>query len=61
MKTQLEFGGKPFYSMIGFKPVMKDWFGEDLVKFNNVRKETDPHGVFLSGKVWAERNGILLD
>lgn len=61
LKTQLEFGGKPFYSMIGFKPVMKDWFGEDLVKFNNVRKETDPHGVFLSGKVWAERNGILLD
>lgn len=61
LKTQLEFGGKPFYTMLGFKPVMQDWFGKDLVAFNNVRKETDPDGVFLSGKVWAERNGILLD
>lgn len=61
LKTQLEFGGKPFYTMLGFKPVMQDWFGKDLVAFNKVRKETDPDGVFLSGKVWAERNGILLD
>ena len=61
LKTQLEFGGKPFYTMLGFKPVMKNWFGKDLIDFNNVRKQTDPEGVFLSGKVWAERNGILLD
>ena len=54
LKTQLEFGGKPFYTMLGFKPVMQDWFGKDLVAFNKVRKETDPDGVFLSGKVWAE-------
>ncbi|EGW33806.1 D-arabinono-1,4-lactone oxidase [Spathaspora passalidarum NRRL Y-27907] len=61
LKTQLEFGGKKFYSMIGFNPVMKDWFGEDLIKYNQVRKQTDPEGVFLSGKIWAQRNGILLD
>ncbi|KAG5418352.1 ALO1 [Candida metapsilosis] len=58
---QLEFGGKPFYSMIGFKKLMQAWFGQDLVEFNKVRKETDPEGVFLSGKLWADRNGILLD
>ena len=61
LKTQLDFGGKPFYTMIGFNPVMKDWFGENLVKYNQVRRETDPSGVFLSGKSWAIRNGILLD
>jgi D-arabinono-1,4-lactone oxidase len=61
LKAQLDFGGKEFYSMIGFNPVMKDWFGENLVKYNQVRRETDPHGVFLSGKIWADRNGILLD
>lgn len=61
LESQLEFGGKDFYSMIGFQPVMKDWFGENLVKYNQVRRETDPHGVFLSGKQWAERNGILLE
>ncbi|ODV81123.1 D-arabinono-1,4-lactone oxidase [Suhomyces tanzawaensis NRRL Y-17324] len=61
LDAQLEFGGKQFYSMLGFNPVMKKWFGENLVKYNKVRKETDPEGVFLSGKAWAERNGILLD
>lgn len=60
LKAQLDYGGKEFYSMMGFNPVMKDWFGDNLVKYNKVRKETDPHGVFLSGKIWADRNGILL-
>lgn len=58
---QLQYGGKPFYSMLGFGPVMKDWYGENLVNFNKVRHETDPYGVFMSGKQWAERNGILVD
>lgn len=60
-KSQLDFGGKPFYAMLGFDPVMKKWFGENLVAYNEVRKETDPHGVFLSGKNWATRNGILIE
>lgn len=58
---QVAFGGKPFYTMLGFDPVMKQWFGENLVKFNKVRKQTDPEGVFLSGKDWALRNGILIE
>jgi D-arabinono-1,4-lactone oxidase len=61
LNLQLEYGGKEFYSMIGFKPVMRDWFGENLVKFNQVRKQLDSEGVFLSGKDWAIRNGILID
>ncbi|CAK9437533.1 uncharacterized protein LODBEIA_P19110 [Lodderomyces beijingensis] len=61
LKLQLEYGGKNFYTMIGFKSDMRDWFGADLVDFNKVRNETDPSGVFLSGKNWADRNGILLD
>ncbi|KAK6457384.1 D-arabinono-1,4-lactone oxidase [Scheffersomyces xylosifermentans] len=61
LDSQLEFGGKSFYSMSGFQPVMKDWFGDSLIQYNNVRKSTDPDGVFLSGKNWADRNGILLD
>lgn len=61
LQSQLAFGGKEHYSMIGFDPIMKKWFGDNLVQWNNVRKKTDPHGVFLSGRKWAERNGILLE
>lgn len=61
LKTQLSYGGKPFYTMMGFDPVMKDWFGEDLVAYNKARKELDPDGVFMSGKQWAVRNGIIVD
>lgn len=61
LKVQLGYGGKPFYTMLGFSPVMKSWFGESLVKYNKVRREMDPQGVFMSGKPWAVRNGILLE
>ncbi|CAN3374661.1 hypothetical protein DIURU_000057 [Diutina rugosa] len=61
LRTQLGYGGEKFYAMDGFKPVMKDWFGENLVKYNQVRQKMDPDGVFSSGKSWAERNGIILD
>ncbi|KAK6198618.1 D-arabinono-1,4-lactone oxidase [Scheffersomyces amazonensis] len=61
LETQLNYGGKEFYTMIGFKPVMKDWFGERLIKYNEIRNKTDPDGVFLSGKNWLDRNGILLE
>lgn len=59
LQLQLGYGGKPFYTMMGFEPVMKDWFGENLRSYNAVRREMDPHGVFMSGKNWAVRNGIL--
>lgn len=60
LSLQSKYGGKPFYAMIGFKPLMREWFGDRLVEFNKVRKETDPEGVFLSGKAWADRNGVLI-
>lgn len=61
LKSQLDFGGKTHYSMIGFNSIMSKWFGNDLIEFNKVRKQTDPHGVFLSGKNWAIRNGIITE
>lgn len=61
LDLQLGYGGKEFYSMRGFQPVMKKWFGDSLVKFNEVRKEMDPEGVFLSNRSWVDRNGIILD
>lgn len=61
LKSQLAFGGKKFYTMIGFDLVMKKWFGDNLVAYNKVRREMDPKGVFLSGRKWAERNGILME
>lgn len=59
LQQQLDFGGKESHLMIGFSSVMKQWFGEDLVNYNKVRKSMDPHGVFMSGKNWAFRNGIV--
>lgn len=59
LDSQLNFGGKSFYLMIGFSSLMREWFGDNLIKFNKVRNETDSRGVFLSGKNWAIRNGII--
>ncbi|KAG7192069.1 D-arabinono-1,4-lactone oxidase [Scheffersomyces spartinae] len=61
LNYQVKYGGKPFYAMIGFDPVMKKWFGDNLIQYNKVRNEMDPHGVFLSGKNWLKRNGILIN
>lgn len=58
---QLSFGGKKFYTMNGFDPVMKQWFGENLVQYNKQRREMDPDGVFMSGKNWMVRNGLLIE
>ncbi len=45
--------------MQGFAYTMDKWFGEDLVLYKKIREEVDPDGVFLSGKEWAVRNGIV--
>lgn len=45
--------------MIGFYEKTKKWYGEDLVEFQKIRREIDPDNVFLSGKAWAVRNGIV--
>lgn len=45
--------------MRGFAAKNKEWFGEDLTSFKKVRREQDPHGVFLSAKQWSIKNGII--
>lgn len=47
------------HEMIGFSEKVKEWFGEDLKTWQKVRREQDPDDVFLSGKDWAVRNGIV--
>lgn len=61
LNSQLSFGGKKFYTMLGFDPVMKKWFGQNLVKYNEARRQVDPDRVFLSGKNWMVRNGLLIE
>lgn len=59
-------GGKPHWAKnydnsIVTKEKMVEWYGNDLVKWRKVRSQMDPTGVFLSGKSWLERNGIVED
>lgn len=46
------------FEMRGMAKKMKEWYGDDLVKFKKIRREQDPHNVFLMNKEWALRNGI---
>ncbi|ODV93951.1 hypothetical protein PACTADRAFT_4848 [Pachysolen tannophilus NRRL Y-2460] len=45
--------------MKGFAGKMDEWFGDDLKTFKRLRRQNDPNNVFLSGKDWALRNGII--
>jgi D-arabinono-1,4-lactone oxidase len=45
--------------MRGFATKVEEWFGEDLETFKKIRREQDPHNVFLNAKDWAVRNGIV--
>ncbi|GME81763.1 unnamed protein product [[Candida] boidinii] len=45
--------------MVGLASKMQEWFGDDLIKYRNVRREMDPEGVFLSGIEWVKRNGLI--
>ncbi|KAK9475766.1 D-arabinono-1,4-lactone oxidase-domain-containing protein [Lipomyces japonicus] len=45
--------------MIGLSSVFDDWFSEDGKKFKEIRRKIDPDGIFLGGKEWAARNGII--
>lgn len=55
--------GKPLPDdeMVGFKAKMDEWYGDDLKRYQQVRRQTDPYGVFLSGIPWVRRNGIVED
>jgi D-arabinono-1,4-lactone oxidase len=45
--------------MRGLKPMMDSWFGDDLKLWKSLRVEYDPQGLFLSGREWAEINGLV--
>lgn len=47
------------YEMRGMATKIKEWYGEDLLKFREVREQQDPHNIFLANKEWAIRNGIV--
>ena len=56
--------GKPHWAKnydnsIVTKEKMMEWYGDDLIKWREVRSKMDPNGVFLSGKEWLIRNGIV--
>lgn len=59
-------GGQPHWAKnydetIVTKEKMAEWHGEDLLKWQKVRHQTDPASVFLSGEPWLRRNGIVED
>lgn len=45
--------------MRGLAPQVSEWFGKNLDEWKRIRVEYDPDGVFLSGKDWAEINGLV--
>lgn len=47
------------YEMRGMATKIKEWYGEDLLKFREIRSQQDPNDVFLANKEWAIRNGIV--
>jgi len=47
------------YEMRGMASLMEDWYGEDLGKWKEIRKQQDPNGVFLANKDWCVRNGLV--
>ncbi|QEU59768.1 Alo1 [Kluyveromyces lactis] len=47
------------YEMRGMATKIKEWYGEDLLKFREIRSQQDPNNVFMANKEWAVRNGII--
>lgn len=47
------------YEMRGMASKITEWYGEKLLKFQEIRREQDPYNVFLANKNWAIRNGIV--
>ncbi|KAJ8097550.1 D-arabinono-1,4-lactone oxidase-domain-containing protein [Lipomyces tetrasporus] len=45
--------------MIGLANVFDSWYGEDGTKYKAIRLKLDPEGIFLGGKEWAVRNGVI--
>lgn len=45
--------------MIGFANKVKEWYGNDLIKFKQISSIQDPDNIFLANKNWALINGII--
>ncbi|KAK7208112.1 D-arabinono-1,4-lactone oxidase [Myxozyma melibiosi] len=45
--------------MVGIAGVFEKWYGEDGKKFKSIRQKLDPSGLFIGGREWAVRNGII--
>ena len=53
--------GQPYkdYECRGLGEKIKEWYGPDLLKFKQIRREQDPDDIFVMNKEWAVRNGIV--
>lgn len=48
--------------MNGIKPLMEQWYGEDLQLWKSLRRQYDPNGVFSPpDNDWASKNGLADD
>ncbi|SCV03785.1 LANO_0G06238g1_1 [Lachancea nothofagi CBS 11611] len=47
------------YEMRGMATKMTEWYGENLVKFQEIRRQQDPDNIFVANKDWAVKNGIV--
>lgn len=45
--------------MVGIAGVFAEWYGEDGQKFKKIREKLDPDMLFVGGREWAERNGLI--
>ncbi|KAK9451208.1 D-arabinono-1,4-lactone oxidase-domain-containing protein [Limtongia smithiae] len=50
---------KPVLTGSGLAAVFSTWYGGDGALFKKLRESVDPTGLFLGGKDWAIRNGII--
>ncbi|CEP64540.1 D-arabinono-1,4-lactone oxidase LALA0_S12e01222g [Lachancea lanzarotensis] len=47
------------YEMRGMASKITEWYGDDLVTFQKIRRQQDPENVFLANTDWAIKNGIV--
>ncbi|AET37617.1 D-arabinono-1,4-lactone oxidase Ecym_1386 [Eremothecium cymbalariae DBVPG len=47
------------YEMRGMATKIKTWYGDNLTQFQKVRRQQDPHNIFVANKDWAIKNGIV--
>ena len=56
VKTESEYDD---FEGRGLGRKIQEWYGDNLVKFREIREQQDPDNVFLMNKEWIFRNGIV--